>query len=84
MYLYILDVSNFLDFYRFLSSSLQKLVKNVSIFPIMDSNGFDDELFKQKLAYCYDSFNSDKFDKPIILTKEDFYYNLNQSIPPDE
>ena len=50
----------------------------------MDSSGFDDELFKQKLAYPYEYFNFDNFDKPINLTKEDFYSTLNQSRPPDE
>ena len=50
----------------------------------MDSNGFDDELFKQKLAYPYEYFNFDNFDNPVNLTKEDFYSTLNQSRPPDE
>ena len=74
----------FLDSYRFLSSSLQQLVKSINNFPIMDTNGFKDELFKQKLAYPYEYFNFENFDKPFALTNEDFWSTLNQSIPPDE
>ena len=33
----------FLDSYRFLGSSLQQLVKNINNFPIMDTNGFNDD-----------------------------------------
>ena len=40
----------FLDSYRFLSTNLDKLVKSIISFPIMDENGLDDELFKKKLA----------------------------------
>ena len=74
----------FLDSYRFLGSSLQQLVKNINNFPIMDTNGFNDELFKQKLAYPYEKFNLENFDKPLNLTKEDFFSTLNQSYPSDE
>ena len=37
----------FLDSYRFLNSGLDKLVKSLYIFPIMDENGFTDELYKE-------------------------------------
>ena len=40
----------FLDSYRFLSTNLDKLVRSINSFPIMDENGPDDELFKKKLA----------------------------------
>ena len=35
----------FLDSYRFLNSGLDKLVKSINSFPIMDENCLDDELF---------------------------------------
>ena len=48
----------FLDSYRFLNSSLDKLMKSMqsvaNIFPILDENGLDDEFFKKKLAYPYE------------------------------
>ena len=48
----------FLDSYRFLNSSLDKLMKSMqsaaNSFPIMDENGLDDEIFKKKLAYPYE------------------------------
>ena len=54
----------FPDSYRFLSSSLEKLVKSLNSLPIcevsfavMDENGFIDNLFKKKLAYPYEYFN---------------------------
>ena len=74
----------FLDSYRFLSSSLQQLVKSINTFPILDTNGFKDELFKQKLAYPYEYFTFENFDKPFALTNEDFWSTLNQSILLDE
>ena len=43
----------FLDSYRFLGGSLDKFVKSISSFPIMDSNNFKDEVLKKKLAYPY-------------------------------
>ena len=74
----------FLDSYRFLSSSLDKLVKNLDSLPIMDENGFIDKLFKKKLAYPYEHFNVDNFDKPLNLTKEDYRSTLTQSYPSDD
>ena len=44
----------FLDSYRFLSSSLNKLVKSLDNFPIMKLEGMSDDLFKKKLAYPYE------------------------------
>ena len=40
-----------MDSYRFLSSGLDKLVKSINSLPILDSNNFEDELFKKKLFY---------------------------------
>ena len=74
----------FLDSYRFLSTNLDKLVKSINSFPIMDENGFDDELFKKKLAYPYEYFNLGNFQEPLNLTKEDFWSTLKQTTPPDD
>ena len=62
----------FLDSYRFLSSSLDKLVKSLDNFPIMKLEGMSDDLFKKKFAYPYEYLNLDNFDKPLNLTKEDY------------
>ena len=74
----------FLGSYRFLSSSLDKLVKSLDNLPVMDENGFIDELFKKKLAYPYEYFNLDNFDKPLNLTKEDYWSTFTQSYPSDD
>ena len=49
----------------------------------MDENGFIDKLFK-KLAYPYEYFNLDNFDKPLNLTKEDCWSTLTRSYPSDD
>ena len=74
----------FLDSYRFLSSSLDKLVKSLDSLPIMDENGFKDKLFKKKLAYPYEYLNLDNFQEPLNLTKEDYWSTLTQSYPSDD
>ena len=74
----------FLDSYRFLSSSLDKLVKSLDSFPIKDENGFKDKLFKKKLAYPYEYLNLDNFQEPLNLTKEDYWSTLTQSYPSDD
>ena len=74
----------FLDSYRFLGSSWDKLVSSINIFPIMDSNNFKDEFLKKKLAYPCEYFNFGNFQEPLYLTKEDFWSTLNQENPPDE
>ena len=74
----------FLDSYRFLSSGLDKLVKSINSFPIIDSNNFEDELSKTKLAYPYEYLNLSNFQEPLNLTKEDFRSTLKQSYPSDE
>ena len=56
----------------------------------MQEHGLDDELFKTKLAYPNESFmqsafgNLGNFDKPLNLTKEDFWSTLKQETPQDE
>ena len=74
----------FLDSYRFLSSSLDKLVKSLDSFPILDENGFKDKLFKKKLAYPYEYLNLDNFREPLNLTKEDYWSTLTQCYPSDD
>ena len=74
----------FLDSYRFLSSSLDKLVKSLDNFPIMKLERMSDDLFKKKLAYPYEYLNLDNFDKPLNLTKEDYWSTLTQSYPSDD
>ena len=74
----------FLDSYRFLSSSLDKLVKSLDNLPVMDENGFKDKLFKKKLAYPYEYLNLDNFQEPLNLTKEDYWSTLTQSYPSDD
>ena len=43
----------FLDSYRFLDASLDKLSTALKFFPSLDANGMKDDLFKRKLAYPY-------------------------------
>ena len=71
----------FLDSYRFLNSGLDKLVKSINTFPIMDENGLDDELFKKKLAYPYEYLNLSNIQEPINLSPEDFWSTLKQTTP---
>ena len=44
----------FLDSYRFLDASLDKLSLTLKCFPSLDANGMEDDLFKRKLAYPYE------------------------------
>ena len=74
----------FLDSYRFLSSSLDKLVKSLDNFPIMKLEGMSDDLFKKKLAYPYEYLNLDNLQEPLNLTKEDYWSTLPQSYPSDD
>ena len=75
---------SFLDSYRFLGSSLDKLGKSINTFPVMQENGPDDELLKKKLAYPYEYLSHSNFQEPLNLTKADFWSTLKQEAPPDE
>ena len=80
----------FLDSYRFLSSSLQKLITSLNDFPYMQNEGLTDDLFKKKLAYPYEKFNLNNLRKAtheplnLNLTKEDYWSTLNQSYPCED
>ena len=74
----------FLDSYRFLSSSLDKLVKSLDNFPIMKLEGMSDDFFKKKLAYPYEYLNLDNFQEPLNLTKEVYWSTLTQSYLSDD
>ena len=78
----------FLDSYRFLNSSLDKLIKSMQSgannVPIMTLEGMSDEFFKKKLAYPYEYFTHNNFQEPLNLSPEDFWSTLKQTTPPDE
>ena len=74
----------FLDSYRFLQSSLDKLAQSLNDFPIMKSQQLDDSLLLKKLAYAYEYFSESNFDQPLDLKKEHFYSTLKQSYPPQQ
>ena len=74
----------FLDSYRFLSSSLQKLIASLDTLKYMNSEGLIDDLFKKKLAYLKEKFNLENMSQPLNLTKEDYWSTLTQSYPCDD
>ena len=74
----------FLDSYRFLSSSLQKLIASLDTFKYMDSEGLTDSLFKKKLAYPYEKSNLENMSQSLNLTKADYWSTLTQSYPSDD
>ena len=74
----------FLDSYRFLSSSLQKLIASLDTLKYFNSEGLIDDLFKKKLAYPYEKFNLNNFQEPLNLTKEDYWSTLTKSYPFDD
>ena len=59
----------FLASYRFLSSSLQKLITSLNDFLYMQNEGLTDDLFKKKPAYPYEKFNLNNLHEPLNLTK---------------
>ena len=79
----------FIDSYRFLSESLDKLVKNLDEddFKILKKEFRDKwQYSNKKLAYLYQYFNSiDDYQKPVdILKKEDFFSKLKNECPDDD
>ena len=81
--------NRFIDSYRFLSDSLDKLIKNLNEddFKIL-KNEFTDkwQYINKKLAHPYDFFNSiDDYKKPVDnINKEDFFSKLRNKCPDDE
>ena len=79
----------FIDTYRFLSKSLDKLVKNLDDddFKILKKEFPDKwQYLNKKLAYPYQYFNSiDDYKKPVNnLKKEDFFNKLKNDYPDDD
>ena len=79
----------FIDSYRFLSESLDELLKNLDEddFKILKKEFPDKwQFLNKKLAYPYEYFNSiDDYKKPVDnLEKEDFVSKLKNGYPDDE
>ena len=79
----------FIDSYRFLSESLDKLVKNLDEddFKILKKEFPDKwQYLNKKLAYPYQYFNSiDYYQKPVDnIKKEDFFSKLKSDYPDDD
>ena len=79
----------FIDSYRFLSSGLDSLVKNLDEddFKILKKEFPDKWLYlNKKLAYPYEYFNSiNDYKKPVhYLKKEDFFSKLKNGYPDDK
>ena len=79
----------FIDSYRFLSESLDKLVKNLDEddFKILKKEFPDKwQYLNKKLADPYEYFNSiNDYQKPVnILKKEDFFSKLKNDYPDDD
>ena len=79
----------FIDGYRFLSESLDKVVKNLDEedFEILKKEFPDKYQYSnKKLAYPYQYFNSiDDYKKPVNdLKKEDFFNKLKNGYPDDD
>ena len=79
----------FIDSYRFLSESLDKLVKNLDEddFKTLKKEFPDKwQYLNRKLAYPYEYFNSiDDYKKPVNdLKKEDFFSKLKNEYPNDD
>ena len=75
----------FLDSYRFLDASLDKLSTTLESFPSLDANGMEDDLFKRKIAYPYEKGKTiESFYKPLKLGRDDYFSTLKQSYPDFE
>ena len=70
----------FLDSYRFLDASLDKLSTTLKYFPSLDANGMEDDLFKRKLVYPNQKGKTiESYYKPLKLGREDYFSTLKQS-----
>ena len=79
----------FIDSYRFLSESLDKIVKNLDEdeFKILKKEFPDKwQYLNKKLAYPYEYFNSiDDYKKPVDnLKRENFFSKLKNDYPDDD
>ena len=79
----------FVDSYRFLSDSLDKLVKFLHVDAFKNlKNEFPVKQYylNKKIAYPYECLNSiDDYKKPVDnLSKEDFFGKLKNKCPDDE
>ena len=75
----------FLDSYRFLDASLDKLSQTLTSFPSLDKICMKDDLFKRKLAYPYEKGdNIESYHKPLKLGRDDYFSTLKQSYPDFE
>ena len=79
----------FIDSYRFLSSGLDSLVKNLDEddFKILKEEVPDKwQYLNKKLAYPYEYFNSiDDYEKPVLnLENKDFFSKLKNKCPDDK
>ena len=79
----------FINSYRFLSESLDKLVKNLDedVFKILKKEFPDKwQYLNKKLAYPYEYFNKiNDYKKPVIkLKKENFFSKLKNKCPDDD
>ena len=75
----------FLDSYRFLDASVDKLYTTLKSFPSLGAIGMVNDLFKRKLAYPYEKGNTiESFYKPLKLGREDYFSTSKQSYPDFE
>ena len=80
-----IDCLKFLGSDRFLDSSSDKLSATLKSFPSFHKNGMADDLFKRKLAYPYEKFNTfESFYKPLKLGRADNFSTIEQSCPDFE
>ena len=75
----------FLDSYRFLDASLDKLSLTLTFFPSLDKNGMEDDSFKRNFAYPYEKGKTIESNyNPLNLGREDYFSTLKQSYPDFE
>ena len=70
----------FLDSFRILECSLDKLSTTLKSFPCLVANGMEGELFKKKLADPYEKGkNIESFHESLKLEREDNFSTLKES-----